>query len=547
LLADGTVLATGGTLVGDALEHAVYLAERYDPTANTWTALAAMTVPRRRGSIAILLPDGRVLCAGGGDGTPGSEIRADAEIYSPPYLFQGTRPAITNAPTTLVYGGSFTVDSPQATDITQVWLVRAGSVAYGFNSDQRAIGLGFTAVPGRLTVTAPLSGSLAPPGTYILFVLDEGVPSIGKVLRLDAGMPQQIAPDIVSAAPTTAIVNTPYVYVPSASGTTPITWSLPTKPAWLSVSPSTGSVAGVPTQTGPFIVTLRATNAVGTDNQTWTLQVSNSTNVRNVVALGASWRYFKGLSDPGAGWATPAYNDAAWLTGPSGFGFGDNDDATVLSDMQNNYSTVFTRASFPLYNVQTVTKVSILYEYDDGLAVYLNGTRILSQRVPTTITYTSVATSSHEAGSNLIRADFTDAANRALLVNGTNWLAAVGLNSSLSSSDMTLKVTLEVTGGTDTPVDAPAGVAGFALEPNPSRGTVVFRFGMPRGGDASLDVYDVAGRQVRRLAKQDAASGGQVFAWDGIDAHGRLVPPGVYLYRLRGPGVERSGKLIRTR
>ena len=549
ILADGTVLVTGGTLVDDASEHAVLPAERYVPAANTWTALASMTVPRRGGSIALLLPDARVLCAGGGDGTPGSELHADAEIFSPPYLFLGARPTITTAPATLVYGGGFTVDSPQATQIADVWLVRAGSVSRGFNSDQRAVRLGFTTAPGRLTVMAPADGSVTPPGTHLLFLVDDaGIPSVAKVLRLDVGMPQQIPPDIVSIAPTTAVLNTPYVYVPSASGTTPMTWSCPTKPAWLSVSPSTGSVAGVPTQTGPFTVTLRADNAVGADTQTWTLTVSNNTNTHNVIALGAPWRYFKGLTNPGATWATPSYNDAAWLTGPSGFGFADNDDATVLSDMQGNYSTVFTRTTFPLYNVNTVSKISILHQYDDGLAVYLNGTHILSLNAPTTITNTSLATNTHEAGSNLIRQDFVDAATRALLVNGTNLLAAVGLNSSLSNADFTLKVTLEITGGTDTPVDAlvlPA--IAFGVEPNPSRGAVRFSFGATRAGDATLDVYDVGGRWLRTLGMRSIPTGTHVLTWDGEDAAGRATPPGVYFYRLQAPGLDRSGKLTRTR
>jgi len=549
LLADGTVLVTGGTLVDDELQHAVYAAERWVPANDIWTSLANMTVPRRRGAVALLLPDARVLCAGGGDGTAGSELNADAEIYSPPYLFLGSRPAITTAPATLVYGGGFTVDSPQASNIDKIWLIRAGSVTRGFNSDQRAVAIAFTKVPGRLTLTSPASGNIAPPGTYMLFLVDDvGIPSVAKLVRLDVGMPQQIAPDIVSTAPTTTIVNTPYVYVPAASGTTPLTWSLPTKPAWLSVSPSTGAVAGVPTQTGPFLVTLRAVNSVGADTETWTLNVGTSTNTRNVIALGATWRYFKGLSNPGATWTTVAYDDAAWLTGPSGFGFGDNDDATVLSDMENNYSTVFTRRSFSLYNVNTVTKVSILYEYDDGLAVYLNGTRILSQRAPATITNTSLATGSHEAGSNLIRADFTDAATRALLVNGTNVLAAVGLNVSLGSGDLTLKVTLEVTGGTDTPVDAidPA-AGGLDVEPNPFRSDVRFTFSAARGGDAVLEVYDAAGRRVRVLGSRAVAPGTRVLIWDGRDGGGYEAAPGVYFYRLRAPGVDRRGKLARTR
>jgi len=149
ILADGSVLVTGGTLIDDALEHAVLPAERWMASTGIWTTLASMNVSRRRGSVALLLPDGRVLCAGGGDGTAGSELHADAQIYSPPYLFQGARPTITTAPATLVYGSSFNVDSPQAPDVDTVWLVRSGSVTRGFNSDQRALSLPFTLSPGQ--------------------------------------------------------------------------------------------------------------------------------------------------------------------------------------------------------------------------------------------------------------------------------------------------------------------------------------------------------------------------------------------------------------
>jgi hypothetical protein len=265
--------------------------------------------------------------------------------------------------------------------------------------------------------------------------------------------------------------------------------------------------------------------------------------------LGATWKYFKGNANPGTTWATPAFVDAAWLMGLSGFGFGDNDDATVLSDMVNNYSTIFTRKAFTVFNVSTVSKVSILYEYDDGLAVYLNGTRILAKNAPTTVTNTSVATASHEATANLVRQDFTDVPTRALLVNGTNTLAAVVLNNSIGSNDVTLKVTLELTGGTDSPVSAgdPAEPAALLTGgPNPSSDAVSVRFRIVERGAARVDVFDAAGRVVRRLRTGDLAPGIHGFTWDGRDTSGALAAPGVYLYRLEAPGLLRTGKWTRT-
>jgi hypothetical protein len=555
ILADGTVLVTGGTLVDDALEHAVLQAERWSTATGTWTALASMTVPRRRGSIALLLPDARVLVAGGGDGSAGSETHPDAEIYAPPYLFAGTRPALAAAPAVVEYGTTFVADTPQAASIAAVWLVRAGSTAGGFGADQRALSLAFTAGSGQLAITAPGGAAAAPPGTWMLFIVNgSGVPSSGKLLWLGSGSPVPIPPDITTTPPTTTLVNAQYTYVPAVTGTPPIAWSLVTAPSWLAVSPGTGAVAGVPTTTGSFVIALRATNAAGSDTQSWTLEVTTGVSVRTVVPLGATWRYFKGTANPPSSWAARVFDDAAWLQGPSGFGFGDNDDATVLSDMVNNYTTVFTRKSFEVYNVHTVSKVSILYEYDDGFAVFLNGMRIFALRAPTTITNTSVATGSHEAGSTLVRRDLTDAATLALLVNGANALAAVGLNSSISSSDLTLKVVLELTGGTDTPVDAagdPAGAAAAALQglahPNPFAGATRIAFLLSRPGTARLDVYDAAGRQVRRLQAPGLAPGPQALGWDGRDEAGRPLAPGVYLYRLHAPGVDLRGKIVRAK
>jgi Galactose oxidase-like, Early set domain/Putative Ig domain/FlgD Ig-like domain len=552
ILADGSVLVTGGTLVDDELAYSVYSAERYVAQTGSWSTLASMTTPRRHGSIALLLPDARVLCAGGGDGTPGSESYSSAGIFEPPYLFAGTRPTITAAPASVTYGSGFTVDTPQASDIDAAWLVRAGSSARGFNSDQRAIALAYNVGSGHLDVVAPDDPFAAPPGTWMLFVVSGlGVPSVAALLRLEYGVPTPIPPHITTNPPANAIVAAPYSYLPEATGTTPMTWSLTSAPSWLHVSASTGALFGVPSSTGNVTVSLRATNAAGSETQTWTLPVVTTlTGVKTIVPLGDTWRYFKGTTSPPTTWADLGFDDSGWLSGPSGFGFGDNDDATVLSDMQWNYTTVYTRHSFQHYNVATVTKVSLLYQYDDGLAVYLNGTRIFSVNAPTPILNTSVASSSHEASVTLIRRDFTDAATRALLVEGTNVIAAVGLNVSLNSNDVTLKVVLELTGGTSGPVDVAPGEASLAAflgaGPNPFTTGTRITFRLARPGSTRFEVYDVAGRLVRRVAAGLPLDPGMhALDWDGRDARGLQTPPGVYVYRLQAPDLDRTGKLVR--
>lgn len=189
LLPNGNVLATGGgttTGVVDFAEAALE-AELWSPVTKTWTTMARMQVPRLYHSTALLLPDGRVLVAGGGsfNDYPQPTDQLSAEIYSPSYLFEGTRPTITSAPTTIQYGTPFSVATPNASSIALVSLVRLGSVTHGFNFDQRFLALASEPISGGLNVQAPLNANVAPPGYYMLFIVDSnGVPSVAAVVRL---------------------------------------------------------------------------------------------------------------------------------------------------------------------------------------------------------------------------------------------------------------------------------------------------------------------------------------------------------------------------
>jgi hypothetical protein len=189
VLPDGKVLVTGGTS-GSGFNNpvgSVYPAEMWDPATRTWSVMASMQVPRLYHSTAVLLPDGRVLSAGGGLGgsDQGATDHPDAEIYSPPYLFKGARPTITSAPTSVTYGQSFFVQTPDAGSITKVTLVRLSSVTHSFNENQRLIYLSKSVGAGRLDLTAPTNRNVCPPGHYMLFILNgNGVPSIAKIIAV---------------------------------------------------------------------------------------------------------------------------------------------------------------------------------------------------------------------------------------------------------------------------------------------------------------------------------------------------------------------------
>lgn len=191
LLPDGTVLVTGGTGAPGFNDStgAVLAAELWDPATGDWRTLAGMQVPRLYHSIALLLPDGRVLSAGGGhpsDGDHGDPDHPNAEIYSPPYLFKGPRPSITSVPLAVPYGQPFFVGTPDAAAIAGVSLIRLSSVTHAFNQEQRILRPAFAAVPGGLEVTAPSDPNLCPPGYYLLFLLNgNGVPSVARIVRVD--------------------------------------------------------------------------------------------------------------------------------------------------------------------------------------------------------------------------------------------------------------------------------------------------------------------------------------------------------------------------
>jgi hypothetical protein len=189
LLPDGTAFICGGmgptgpTSTGGPCEL-------YDPVAGTLSEMAEVNYPRHYHSVALLLPSGQVMAAGGAVPTGCSlSDNNTIEVFSPPYLYRGTRPTIAALPSLVHHGHTFDIESPDASNIARVSLVWPMAVTHQTDTGQRVISLSFVkSGASRLTATMPDGmhpHGMAPRGYYMLFILNgNGVPSEGKFIFL---------------------------------------------------------------------------------------------------------------------------------------------------------------------------------------------------------------------------------------------------------------------------------------------------------------------------------------------------------------------------
>src|SRR2546425_2739194 len=188
VLPTGEVLVTGGTS-GSGFNNpagAAHVAELWSPATGAWTTLASNAVTRIYHATTVLLPDGRVLHTGSGDWLGPQPEERNYELYSPPYLFRGARPIVTGATSTDVgYGQTVFLETPDGAGIAKVTFIRLGSVTHAFDMGQRLVPLRFSQATGGLAVALPASRTAAPPGPYMLFLVNgSGVPSVARIMLL---------------------------------------------------------------------------------------------------------------------------------------------------------------------------------------------------------------------------------------------------------------------------------------------------------------------------------------------------------------------------
>jgi len=185
VLPDGNVFAVGGAeTVHKTRSTGALTGEIFNVASNTWQDTASMQDPRMYHGTAILLPDARVLVAGGGKLSVAVDYYS-SEIYSPPYLFKGTRPEIADVPSRIDYSEKISIGTAQASTIASVALIRLASNTHNYDMDQRYVPLTFTKETNSLKATVPSTPNIVPPGFYMLFIVDtKGVPSVAKIVHV---------------------------------------------------------------------------------------------------------------------------------------------------------------------------------------------------------------------------------------------------------------------------------------------------------------------------------------------------------------------------
>jgi len=168
----------------------------------------------------------------------------------------------------------------------------------------------------------------------------------------------------------------------------------------------------------------------------------------NFILSGDTWKYLDNGTDQGTAWRAVAFNDAAWSSGASQLGYGDGDEATVVSfgpSSTNRYPTTYFRKTITIPNPVSFQDFTIRLKRDDGAVVYVNGVEVFRDYMPTgapVYSDYSSGTASDDGATWL-----TVLVNKSKFVAGTNTIAVEIHNASATSSDISFD--LELIGNPD--------------------------------------------------------------------------------------------------
>ncbi len=610
LLPGGDILVTGGLGQVFASQNTdpVFEPELWHPpdpqypadSQGVWYSgpgglLAATTLVRGYHSVALLLPDGRILNSGGNDHPDATTV----SIYCPPYLFKAdgqlaTRPQINDAPSEIRWGQTFTVCVADTADIRGACLIRPGAVTHGFDQNQRYVPLqiaGHAGSPKRLFLTAPANAFAAPPGYYLLFLTGSAdgadVPSIAKWVRLDSPGDADLC-DQVAPAPITD-------FTPDVVGSTEVwfTWTGPGDDDLLTASGP------------PAVFDLRGSTDESVPG------FAGSPGGGSVTGLNAcSWNYFTVSAwDDNQHESTPVSVAVETMCGPGGGGLsahrveGGEEGASPLlagaapagaEALEPGLGLLITetrRAAEGAWRVSlhlateadgfapAGSEITVERESSDGERDTLG--RFTPAETENLLGLCALRERGRVAipgflGLERVMAHFRQRAQDYVLVDarhsrlgplGAEFIASGGSPELLAGDVVDLTYAVASHGQHDVPswyllvrrqgtappipfsqrrsLDAslPASFALHQSEPNPAGTSTIIRFDLPLERPVKLEVFDLLGRRVATLADRTYSAGSHVAEWNLRDASGAAVRPGVYAYRIMAGAFRARGKM----
>lgn len=163
---------------------------------------------------------------------------------------------------------------------------------------------------------------------------------------------------------------------------------------------------------------------------------------QNLINKGATWRYLDDGTDQGTAWTGTSFDDSGWSLGNAELGYGDGDETTTVGfggDANNKYTTTYFRTTFYVEDRSNYTKFLANINFDDGVVVYINGTEVIRDNMPTgtitSSTFASAATTSENVFQEFPLSVFS-------VVNGTNTIAVEIHQANLTSSDISFDMEL---------------------------------------------------------------------------------------------------------
>lgn len=240
-----------------------------------------------------------------------------------------------------------------------------------------------------------------------------------------------------------------------------VSWSRLSGPATVTFAPTNLAETTMTfPKAGVYVLRLTAQDGQWQVSDDLTITIERTNHPVTLVPANSSWQYLDNGSDQGTAWRQPGFNDASWAAGNAQFGYGDSDEATIISYgpvSTNKYITSYFRKTFPVTDVSALTALTVGLLRDDGAVVYLNGTEIFRSNLPGGgINYQTVASS--VVGDVAENTYYPANASPALLVNGSNLLAVELHQANATGSDASFDLTLTgLTLGTNQPPSVSAG------------------------------------------------------------------------------------------